>query len=87
MFNTDAAEVRAVTENYIHVVKPKKFGGRTNKNALNFFDKRKKEAQVKVSKQLKAGKLKRNEFAVEFWHEVWRSAAEDGLIEYKRIKR
>jgi 2'-5' RNA ligase len=87
MFNTGAAEVRAVTENYIHVVRPKMVGGRPIKTALGLLDNRKKKIQAKLTKQFHAGKLKRNDFAVEFWHQVWKTAADDGLLIYERVER
>ncbi|MHC4635838.1 MAG: hypothetical protein ACYSYU_11650 [Planctomycetota bacterium] len=87
MFNTGAAEVRAVTENYIHVVSPKMVGGRPIKTALGLLDSRKKKIQAKLTKDFHSGKLKRSDFAVEFWHQVWKTAADDGLLNYERIER
>jgi hypothetical protein len=89
MLNTGAAEVRAVTENYVYVVRPKMVAGRVNRNALNFLNDRKKEVNKKVSKKFhqSKGKMTKIDFQIEFWHELWKSAADDGLIEYERIKR
>jgi len=87
MLNTGAAEVRAVTENYIYRVRPKLVGGQPVRNALNFLDRRKAKVQSSLSKEYQKGKMTKEAYAVEFWHQLWQGAADEGLLEYERIDR
>ena len=88
MANTGAAEVRAVTENFIYVARPKIVAGRNaSKNAVNFLNGYKKEVSTPLSKKFHKEKWTKQKYQVEFWHEVWNKAASDGFIEYERIPR
>lgn len=87
--NTGAVEVRAISEKYVHIARPKKIGQHSMLGNTALLAARDELSRLKAHYQplINSKKISYDEAQQRLNHELWENVAKMGFIEYQRIPR